>query len=61
MQERPELASTFLVWLLADLYEDLPEVGDADKPTYMRTARSDRPQPVRHRQASPLRLWTTRI
>lgn len=29
---KPALFSTFLMWLLADLYHDLPEVGDADKP-----------------------------
>jgi DNA helicase HerA-like ATPase len=29
---KPVLFSTFLMWLLADLFEDLPEVGDADKP-----------------------------
>ncbi|MFC0675305.1 helicase HerA-like domain-containing protein [Brachybacterium hainanense] len=29
---RPQLFSTFMMWLLADLYQDLPEVGDADKP-----------------------------
>ena len=29
---RPALFSTFLMWLLADLYEDLPEVGDLDRP-----------------------------
>ena len=28
----PRLYSTFLMWLLAELYEDLPEVGDLDKP-----------------------------
>ena len=32
MQDRPALFSTFLLWLLADLFEDLPEVGDPDKP-----------------------------
>ncbi len=32
VQDRPALFSTFLMWLLADLYEDLPEVGDVDKP-----------------------------
>jgi uncharacterized protein len=32
VQDRPALFSTFLMWLLADLYEDLPEVGDLDKP-----------------------------
>src|SRR6476620_10220186 len=26
------LFSTFLMWLLADLFEDLPEAGDLDKP-----------------------------
>jgi DNA double-strand break repair helicase HerA and related ATPase len=29
---RPALLSTFLMWLLADLYHELPEVGDLDKP-----------------------------
>ncbi|MGC5076844.1 helicase HerA-like domain-containing protein [Agrococcus sp. DT81.2] len=29
---QPALFSTFLMWLLADLFEDLPEVGDIDKP-----------------------------
>ncbi|WP_200943422.1 helicase HerA-like domain-containing protein [Microbacterium sp. Leaf436] len=29
---RPELYSTFLMYLLAELYETLPEVGDLDKP-----------------------------
>ena len=32
MQDRPRLFSTFLMWLLAELYEELPEVGDTDKP-----------------------------
>ncbi|WP_120051729.1 helicase HerA-like domain-containing protein [Streptomyces griseorubiginosus] len=32
VQDRPQLFSTFLMWLLADLFHDLPEVGDADKP-----------------------------
>ena len=32
VQDRPALFSTFLLWLLADLFEDLPEVGDSDKP-----------------------------
>ncbi|MFD9465789.1 helicase HerA-like domain-containing protein [Streptomyces sp. NPDC060027] len=32
VQEKPQLFSTFLMWLLADLFHDLPEVGDADKP-----------------------------
>ena len=32
MQDRPALFSTFLMWMLADLFQDLPEVGDIDKP-----------------------------
>lgn len=30
---RPVLFSTFLMWVLADLFDHLPEVGDTDKPT----------------------------
>jgi hypothetical protein len=29
---RPRLYSTFLLWLLSELFEQLPEVGDLDKP-----------------------------
>lgn len=29
---RPVLFSTFLMWVLADLFTDLPEVGDVEKP-----------------------------
>jgi hypothetical protein len=32
VQDKPQLFSTFLMWLLADLYQELPEVGDSDKP-----------------------------
>jgi DNA helicase HerA-like ATPase len=32
VQHQPALYSTFLMWLLANLFNDLPEVGDADKP-----------------------------
>ena len=32
VQDRPALFSTFLMWLLADMYHDLPEVGDLEKP-----------------------------
>jgi DNA helicase HerA-like ATPase len=35
VQDRPALFSTFLLWLLADLFEHLPEVGDPDKPKLM--------------------------
>ena len=29
---QPKLYSTFLLWMLAELFEQLPEVGDVDKP-----------------------------
>ena len=32
VQDRPQLFSTFLMWLLAELFEDLPEAGDVDRP-----------------------------
>ena len=32
LQTRPALFSTFLMWLLSELFEQLPEAGDVDKP-----------------------------
>jgi DNA helicase HerA-like ATPase len=32
VQDRPKLFSTVLMWMLAELFEQLPEVGDLDKP-----------------------------
>jgi uncharacterized protein len=32
VQEQPELWSTALMWLVAELFETLPEAGDLDKP-----------------------------
>ncbi len=32
VQDKPKLFSTALMWLLAELFEQLPEVGDLDKP-----------------------------
>jgi uncharacterized protein len=32
VQTRPRLFSTFTMWLLAELFETLPEVGDTDQP-----------------------------
>jgi DNA helicase HerA-like ATPase len=32
VQDQPEVFSTFLMWLLADLFNELPEVGDQDEP-----------------------------
>ncbi len=32
VRSQPALFSTFVMWLLASLFQDLPEVGDADKP-----------------------------
>ncbi|WP_448580479.1 helicase HerA-like domain-containing protein [Thermaurantiacus sp.] len=32
LMQAPRLYSTFLLWLLSELFEELPEVGDPDKP-----------------------------
>ena len=32
LMENPQLYATFLLWLLAEMFEKLPEVGDLDKP-----------------------------
>ena len=32
VQDKPKLFSTFLMWLLAELFADLPEEGDLDQP-----------------------------
>ena len=31
----PEIYSTFLLWMLSNLFENLPEVGDMDKPKFV--------------------------
>ncbi len=33
MQQSPKVYATFLLWLLSELFEKLPEIGDPDKPT----------------------------
>ncbi len=35
LMENPRLYSTFLLWLLSELFEDLSEVGDQDKPRFV--------------------------
>ncbi|MFN2400358.1 MAG: helicase HerA-like domain-containing protein [Gemmatimonadaceae bacterium] len=35
VQDKPALFSTFMLWMLARLYNDLPEVGDVEKPKLM--------------------------
>jgi DNA helicase HerA-like ATPase len=32
LMENPRLYSTFLLWLLSELFEEMPEVGDPEKP-----------------------------
>jgi len=32
VQDKPKLFSTFMMWMLAELYHNLPEAGDLDKP-----------------------------
>src|SRR6266513_2457685 len=33
MQQSPKVYATFLLWMLSELFENLPEIGDPDKPT----------------------------
>ncbi|SHG91790.1 helicase HerA-like C-terminal domain-containing protein [Pollutimonas bauzanensis] len=35
LMQSPRLYAVFLLWMLADLYEGLPEVGDPDKPKFV--------------------------
>lgn len=35
LQKSPKLYCTFLLWLLSELFESLPEVGDAEKPKFV--------------------------
>lgn len=35
IQTSPKLYATFLLWLLSELFETLPEVGDAEKPKFV--------------------------
>ncbi len=35
LRKSPKLYSTFLLWLLSELFEELPEVGDAEKPKFV--------------------------
>ena len=32
LMSSPQLYATFLLWLLSELFEEMPEVGDPDKP-----------------------------
>lgn len=35
LMENPRLYATFLLWLMSELFEELPEVGDQDKPRFV--------------------------
>ncbi len=35
LMSSPQLYATFLLWLLSELFENLPEVGDPDKPKFV--------------------------
>ncbi len=35
LMQSPKLYATFLLWLLSELFEELPEVGDPDKPKFV--------------------------
>lgn len=52
VQDKPQVFSTFLMWLLADLFHELPEVGDPDSPKLRRTRSSSNDRPP-HRRRPP--------
>lgn len=35
IHQSPKLYASFLIWLLSELFENLPEVGDADRPKFV--------------------------
>ena len=35
IHQSPKLYACFLIWLLAELFENLPEIGDADRPKFV--------------------------
>lgn len=35
LTQSPRLYPTFLLWLLSELFEQLPEVGDPEKPKFV--------------------------
>src|SRR5690606_33497043 len=35
LMQSPRLYAVFLLWILAELFEQLPEVGDPDKPKFV--------------------------
>jgi DNA double-strand break repair helicase HerA and related ATPase len=35
LMQSPRLYATFLLWMLSELFEDLPEIGDPDKPKFV--------------------------
>jgi len=35
LMQSPKLYATFLLWLLSELFEELPEVGDPEKPKFV--------------------------
>jgi DNA helicase HerA-like ATPase len=59
---KPRLYSTFLLWLLSELFENLPEVGDLDKPRLVfcfdeaHLLFNDAPPPLRQRVEQVVRL-----
>ena len=59
---KPRLYSTFLLWLLSELFENLPEVGDLDKPKLVfmfdeaHLLFDDAPSPLQQRVEQVVRL-----
>ena len=53
VQDKPKLFSTALMWLLAELFEELPEAGDLDKPKLVLLLRRGAPAVRRREQGVP--------
>ena len=66
VQDKPRLFSTFLMWLLAELFQELPEVGDLDQPKLVfffdeaHLLFNDAPKPFVEQVAQTVRLTTSR-
>lgn len=48
--QAPKLYATVMLWLLSQLYEQLPEVGDAEKPKLLVIFTPCGPSPPRSRR-----------
>jgi DNA helicase HerA-like ATPase len=55
MQKSPKVYATFLLWMLSELFENLPEIGDPEKPTLVFFFdEAHLPSPTSRRQSSKI-------